>query len=373
MTAADPPVTAADREAALAKRMNGDGEKLAADERKPPRERSALAAAGIANFRRLAAEDAARKKGALATTATRSWVTAVEIEKTEIKVPKFAVEGLLPTGLSILAGRPKIGKSWLALHIADAISRGIPALGNIPTERGPVLYMALEDTVRRLQQRLRAVRQGEEPGVDLALATAWPRMDGDGLNKLEDELTRYTWKAIIIDTFQKIRPEQDSRASVYGNDYAAVQEIKALADRYETAILLLHHLRKGTSNDPVEEISGSTGLTGAVDTIWVLKRDRTQADGVLFVTGRDVEEQEIALQFDKATGLWTALGNAEEYRTTEERRAIRKALQEAGQPLTARQVAIELDKSYEAIRKTLQRMAADGTVAKKGLGKYAYL
>jgi predicted ATP-dependent serine protease len=299
-------------------------------------------------------------------------VTAVEVENTEIKVPKFAVEGLLPTGLTILGGRPKIGKSWLALHIADAISRSQPVLGNIPTVGGPVLYLALEDTIRRLQQRLRAVRQGADAGVNLALAVSWPRMDGDGLNKLEDELTRYAWQAIIIDTFQKIRPEQDSRASVYGNDYAAVQEIKALADKYQTAILMLHHLRKGTSNDPVEEISGSTGLTGAVDTIWVLKRDRTQADGVLFVTGRDIEEQEIALQFDKATGLWTALGDAEEYRTTEERRAIRKVLQEAAAPLTPKQVADVLDKPQAVVKKTLARMAAAGTVGKAGYGLYTY-
>jgi AAA domain len=368
MSADKHPVTAADRERALAERLNG--EKLAADKRGPPREPSALAAIGLANWKRLARENANGGKGLL--PATRSWVTAVEVENTEIKVPKFAVEGLLPTGLTILGGRPKIGKSWLALHIADAISRHQPALGNIPTVGGPVLYLALEDTVRRLQQRLRAVRQGADAGVDLALAVSWPRLDGDGLNKLEDELTRYAWQAVIIDTFQKIRPEQDSRASVYGNDYAAVQEIKALADKYQTAILMLHHLRKGTSNDPVEEISGSTGLTGAVDTIWVLKRDRTQADGVLFVTGRDIEEQEIALQFDKSTGLWTALGDAEEYRTTEERRAIRKVLQEAGDALTPKQIADTLDKPINTIKQTLRRMAEAGTVGKKGYGLYVY-
>jgi RecA-family ATPase len=368
MRASDEPlVTTADRERALAESMATGGSKLAADERRAPKQRSTLADAGWANWKRLNRAAAGRKEDEV-----RSWVTAVEIEETQMKMPKFAVQGLLPTGLTLLGGRPKIGKSWLALHIADAIARCQMALGNIATEGGPVLYLALEDTPRRLQQRLRAVRQGAEPGVNLALATSWPRLDGDGLNKLEGELMRYEWKAVIIDTFQKIRPDQDSRASVYGNDYAAVAEIKSLADKYETAILMLHHLRKGSSNDPVEEISGSTGLTGAVDTIWVLKRDRTQADGVLFVTGRDIEEQELALQFDKASGLWTALGDADEYRTTEERRAIRRVLQEAGQPMTPKQVADALDKPVSTVKQTMRRMAEAGTIGRKGYGQYVY-
>lgn len=309
--------------------------------------------------------------GAAGKREMRPWVTATEIEAATYKVPQFAVPGLIPVGLTILAGRPKIGKSWLALSIADCISRGVPAIGNIELTAGPVLYLALEDTQRRLQGRLRAVRQGAQPSVRLALATSWPRLDDGGLDQLEAEMDA-KWRLIIIDTFAKVRPDAKRDSGVYQADYDAVSGLKALADRHGTAIVLVHHLRKGGSNDPLEEVSGSTGLTGAVDSVLVLKRDRTQADGVLFATGRDIEERELALQFDKSTGLWTVLGDAAEYRDSQERRDIRKVLSEVGQPMTPKQVAAELDKPYEAVKKTMQRMAADGTVGKKGLGKYVY-
>src|SRR5262249_563219 len=149
------PVNSADREAALAAR-------LANDERTAAREPSKLAAAGVAAFRRQMAADAGNVAAEI-----RPWVTATALEGKTSTAPKFAVPGLVPHGLSILAGRPKIGKSWLALALADSVSRGALALGNIATERGPVLYLGLEDNLRRLQQRLRAVRQGADAGVDL--------------------------------------------------------------------------------------------------------------------------------------------------------------------------------------------------------------
>src|SRR5262249_8867377 len=224
----EPPVTSADRQAVLPARPANDAP-LA------PREPSKVGAAGWANWQRLTREAAGAQPEA------RPWLTATELESKTFTEPKFAVPGLVPHGLSILAGRPKIGKSWLALALADSVSRGALALGNIATERGPVLYLGLEDNLRRRPQRLRAGRQGARAGVDLALACNWPRFDSDGLNKLECELARIAWRLVVVDTFAKVRPEQDSRASIYDRDYAALSEVKALADRYGTAILLLHH------------------------------------------------------------------------------------------------------------------------------------
>jgi RecA-family ATPase len=280
--------------------------------------------------------------------------------------------GYLTEGLSVLAGRPKIGKSWLALGLADAIARGGAALGNIDVKAGSVLYLGLEDTQRRLQQRLRAVRQGLPASPKLDLATTWPRLDQGGHDQLKLWLSRHPdARLVIIDTFQKIRGKPPRRdAGVYETDSEAVAGIKALADEYGVAILAVLHLRKSAADDPLDEISGSTGLTGAVDSILILKRDRANADAVLFATGRDIEEIESALQFDPAKGAWTLLGGADEFRQSKERNAIIRLLLVADAPMSPKEIADALGKNISTLKTTLARMLAADLIKRADRGKY---
>jgi DNA-binding transcriptional ArsR family regulator len=300
--------------------------------------------------------------------------TAVDLMNREFPEPKWIVEGLLPEGLTLFAGPPKIGKSWLALSLCVATASAGHALGKIPVERGEALYVALEDTPRRLRSRLGMMLNGEAAPEGLHLATQWERLDQGGADQLENWLLGMPkCRLIIIDTLQRLRPPQQGNRGLYEQDYATLAYLKSLADTCGVAIVVVHHLRKGSSDDPLEEVSGTTGLTGAADTIWTLKRDRGRADAVLFSTGRDIDESETALQFDKGLGLWTLLGDAEEYRMTHERGKIIEILKQSGEPMTPKGIAEILGKTRESVQFLISKLVEEGSVEKVGYGQYTYV
>ena len=260
----------------------------------------------------------------------------------ELPPVRWAIPDILPEGLTLLAGKPKLGKSWLALSTALAIAAGGVALGTQPVTRGEVLYLALEDNARRLQARSKQLltsMTGVPQGIDFALS--WPRLDAGGVDCLEAYLKAHPdVRLVVIDTWAKIAPRANNRScSQYAGDYEALTPLKALADTYHVSILAVHHLRKMGSSDVLDEITGSIGITGAVDGTLILKRERGQQDATLFVTGRDVEqEQHLALSFDATTALWKLEGNAEEVGRTRERQEILHLLTEhtAERPVSTR-------------------------------------
>lgn len=302
--------------------------------------------------------------------------TGAQLLKMQLPDPNWVVPGLLPEGFSFLAGNPKLGKSWLALGIAIATATGGAVLGSIQVERGDVLYLALEDTDRRLQSRLRKILGEGARDADLSrleFAIEWPRNDMGGVTKIERWLQEHPEaKLIVIDTFQKIRGNgASSNSNAYGADYDAVGALKLLADRYGVAILAVHHRKKGEGMDDLESISGSYGLTGAADGIWSLKRERGRADATLFVTGRDVDEQELALKWDALIGCWSVMGEASEYRLSQERAEILDALRVAARPLAPKEMHdMGIGTSYAAVKQTLWQMSKDGQLRNDG-GKYA--
>jgi hypothetical protein len=136
--------------------------------------------------------------------------TAADLHTMELPEPKWAVDGIVPAGLSLLAGKPKLGKSWLALVIAVAVAMGGVALGSVQVEAGAVLYLALEDTKRRLKDRLAklAARQGIAAWpATLHLASACPRQDKGGLYALAEWLNDHPQaRLVVIDTWPRFRP-----------------------------------------------------------------------------------------------------------------------------------------------------------------------
>jgi hypothetical protein len=298
-------------------------------------------------------------------------VSADALLAREFKEPKFAVPGIVPEGCSLLAGKPKSGKSWLVLGLGEAVASGGIALASVQCEPGPVLYLALEDTDRRLWGRLRAILQGRAPPAELDIATRWKPMDEGGLDDLRAWLDAHpNARLVIIDTLAKVRGKPDRAKGVYAQDYDAISPLKALADDYNVPFLLVHHQRKEKADDPLETISGTAGLTGAVDTVLVLKSDPGSPYGVLYVRGRDIEESQSAMQFDKETGRWTKLGSAEDFRKSQERKEIIRLLIDAGQPMSPAAVAKELGKKGSTVRMMLKRMAAAGEVVALGNGSY---
>lgn len=207
---------------------------------------------------------------------------------------QFLVPGLLPQGTHLLCGSPKVGKSWFALWLALRLAKGEPVFGR-QTEPCGVLYLALEDPMARLRDRL--YRLTDTAPERLRLAN-----ESDLLgNGLEEQLIRhvgkYSTRLVIIDTLQMVRG-RDTGGSVYRADYADIGALKNLAETYDFTLLLVHHLRKMTDGDPFNMVSGSNGLSGAVDSTFILSReDRCGDTATLSVTGRDIVTQSFRLAF----------------------------------------------------------------------------
>jgi DNA-binding Lrp family transcriptional regulator len=298
--------------------------------------------------------------------------TDAELVATEFPPPRWAVLGLISEGLNILAGAPKLGKSWLSLGLGAAVSLGEPALGSIPVEQGPVLYLALEDTGLRLQKRRRTMlAAGGRPSLHLRLRVACPLWSAGGEAEIAAWLDEHPdARLVIIDTFEKIRGRSGSSGSAYADDYIAAGRIKALADAYGVPVLLVHHVRKAAADDFLATVSGTNGIAGAADTILVLERPRGEADGVLHVTGRDVEEADHAMNFDPTTGAWTKLGGpAGDYLLSDTRALITRFLRDypSRKP---KEIADALQLPPATVRQTCKRMVAAGQLRVDGSGHY---
>jgi RecA-family ATPase len=231
-------------------------------------------------------------------------ITAAELDDIDIPPLSWAVSGLFPEGFGILAAAPKIGKSWLVLSLGLSVASGTSFLG-VPLEQRPVLYLALEDSHRRLQERQRRVLDGRSAPEALLLRT-------DPLDAMEVAKQFATDQAgknplLIIDTLARIRPPRGPRADLYREDYQFGSSLKAIADLGAT-VLGVHHTRKGESDDFLESASGSNGLMGAADFVMVLARERTNSNALLSITGRDVTEAAYPLVFND--GLWSPNGTS---------------------------------------------------------------
>ncbi len=293
--------------------------------------------------------------------------TLQELLARQLPPIQWAIPDMLPEGLTLLAGKPKLGKSWLALSVSLAVAAGGVALGTYPVTQGEVLYLALEDNERRLQSRAQQLLASlSSVPNSMAFELRWPRLDQGGLLHLEEYLQAHPQvRLLVIDTWARVSPKaQHRQRSQYEDEYEALTPLKYLADTYRVSILAIHHLRKMRGEDVLDEITGSIGLTGAVDGALILKRERGQHEASLFVTGRDIkQEQQLALRFDAQTALWTLVGNAEEVRRTKERQDILDLLSEQfPEGMSPRQVAEALDKNYHTTRCLLRKMEVAGEI-----------
>ena len=211
-----------------------------------------------------------------------------------LEKPSFVVDGLIPTGLILFCGSQKIGKSWLMLKLCLCVSQGIP-LWDMPTREGDVLYLCLEDTFCRIQDRL--FRLTDEASSRLHFAVASDKLSDGLIVQLEDYLKEYPdSRLIVIDTLQKVRTA--SKDNAYASDYGDISLIKDFADRHSLAVIVVHHIRKQNDSDVFNKVSGTTGLTGSADATFVLQQESRASNAAkLYVTGRDTPYQEFTLRF----------------------------------------------------------------------------
>ena len=235
-------------------------------------------------------------------------ITAEDLQNRTYEPTHFLADELIPEGLHILAGAPKIGKSWLALWLCLCVSQGQP-LWNFAVTQGDVLYLSLEDSYRRIQSRLFDLTEDAPPTLHFAIMADTLK---HGLEQqIEQFLTEHpATRLVVIDTLQRVR-SAGGDSNLYANDYQDVGLLKQLADKHHIAILLIHHLRKLHDDDPMNMISGSTGLSGAADSAFVLQKNARSANAAsLHCTGRDIPDRTLKLELGEDDHVWKLLSDS---------------------------------------------------------------
>jgi hypothetical protein len=299
----------------------------------------------------------------------RCW-TGPELSETDFPPLQWIVPDLVPAGLSLLVGAPKVGKSWAGLDIALAVASGGMALGGIAVEGGAVLFLALEDGPRRLADRQELLLGSQRPSERFHAYTDWPK-------GLDAARAAWQWCAdhpevrlVVVDTLARVRPARTRGGNGYDEDTAALVPWQQLAERFGIAVVIVHHDRKaGDGGDFVDAVSGTHGLAGVADTTLVLDRARMEDYGRLRLTGRDVSERELVLR--RVGPTWMVHdGPMPDPDLGSTSAGIVTWLASRGAGRGAAEVALGTGEDPEKCRRYLARLVDSGRITKTGRGLY---
>jgi RecA-family ATPase len=203
-----------------------------------------------------------------------------------------------------VAGKPKIGTSWFALLMALKVAAGQTFLG-YPTEGGEVLYLALTDNERRVQDRARILGANQLPGMErLHHRIDWSTLDRGGLDEFEEWIRDHSsTKLIVIDTFEAIRSNMAGKGI---EEDAFLSGLQQLAIESGIGLILIHHLCKEAADDWREQLCGSKAVKAAAHALLGLYRKRGQMDATLRLFSKDAPQFDLALRFNG--GLWESMG-----------------------------------------------------------------
>jgi hypothetical protein len=284
-------------------------------------------------------------------------ISASEILNIEYPEPLWLIPNLLPIGLTIFGGRPKLGKSWLVLYAAKLISTGNCVLfGEVLEEPRKVLYLALEDSRRRLQARMKQQRwSGDEKNVDFLTMKEFANDMGNlltgGADRLRLVIDRGKYDLVLLDTLTKACFHDQNKNELMAQILSPLQS-QAMENEFSYVVIDHHNKRKMTSvTDVLADIMGSTSKGATLDTAWGLYRDRADRKAELLVTGRDVDDRNLTQTFDVTTGIWEFEGETQAIKLTKARKKYVEFIQDNDGKATAKQVANALDITPQAARK----------------------
>lgn len=298
-------------------------------------------------------------------------ISARELVQLTFPQLQWAIPRLLPEGLALLAGKPKFGKSYLAIQMAIAVAIGDgAAFGLLGIDRGDVLVCALEDSQRRLKERLLRMYPFGNVPERLHFATAWPRSGKGGVEKLDAWCDKYPeTRLVILDTWRAIKPPAGRGPSYDEDATAAAPLLEFVKRRPGIAVVVVHHVRKAEADDVFDTISGTHGLTGIFDTLMVLARHGAGAK--LAAQGRDLDSYEKGLERDRRTGGWIVKGEVVPLAKTAERQELLDLLAKAEGPLSLSEIAEAVGKKPDAVRHLLKPLVEESSIYQPGHGLYA--
>ena len=293
--------------------------------------------------------------------------TAAELMKLKFPEPKWLIDDLLPEGVTVLSGAPKIGKSWLSLQIALSISTSGRLFGSTSSTGKRVLLLALEDNSRRLQERI--IKSTLPASDKFVLTTEWTT----GITGLKTYLEQsLPFDLCIIDTFGVFLPGQDTKGrNAYDADVARMRQIHMLCKATGTSLLLIHHDKQGDDGDWANKMNGSSGIIGTADTLMRLSvQQRGEKKAKLQVTGRDVEDIELSLKLNEEVMHWQIDKNQDETPLTGLQKSVLDLVSEEPTSTKSSIIASKLNKEQSQISDILKKLKVKGYIYNPQYGEY---
>src|ERR1017187_4346362 len=292
-------------------------------------------------------------------------ITGTELYAGQVVRLRPLLEGLIWDGLTMIVAKPKAGKSYFMLQAAVHVAGGPAIEGVTALDHGPVLYGAFEEPQARTMARLRQVAPAGEWADSLHFVYDLLPLMGGGAEQLGALVEQLRPRMVVLDTLTALIKGGGKRESdVFRSQYAEVSVVRKIAEASHTAVVLVHHARKGMADTAIESVAGTGGIAAAVDTLWCLKR-KPEGEATLEVIGREAEEKTYALKFEQNPFGWRVLGDDAAQLLNAERRQVLELLREEG-ALSPAQIAAELAKGRPAVRMLLKRMREDNQVRKQG-------
>ena len=294
--------------------------------------------------------------------------TATELMEMSFPPAEWLIDELLPEGLTVLSGAPKIGKSWLSLQIALAVTTSSPLFGRKPPSDKHVLLLALEDNERRLQDRI--TKCGIAPSDKLNLTTRWDI----GIPGLKDFLLEHPEIGLcIIDTLAVFSPSQDAKGrNAYDADVARMRQLHELGRDTNASLLLIHHDKQGEDSDWANKMNGSNGIIGTADTLIRLSvQKRGSMQGKLEVTGRDVEDVALNLKLNKEIMHWEIDKSQDDSQLTALQKSVLELVLPVPASIRSSTIAQKLGKEQSQISDILKKLTDRGYIFSPDYSEYS--
>ena len=287
--------------------------------------------------------------------------TLDELLDADFPEPTWTVPDYIPVGLVSLAGRPKIGKSWMALQLAIAKGSGGYFLGKV-VEKGGVLYLAFEDHGRRLKSRINQI--GGKRGAPITFKTDFRPLDGDGLNDLYIEIASGQYQLIIVDTFGRSLTAGKLEIKDYSDNVAILSPLQRMAQKHAVTILLVDHHSKINGDNPITDLIGSIGKSATFDCVIGLYKEQGKQGAKLMIVGRDQDDVDLAIEFDPVTGCWQSLGDRRSVFEQSVLDAI-KSLVKQGELATTKAISDHIGTNYQGnVSRAITALLADNKIKK---------
>jgi len=313
-------------------------------------------------------------------TALPRTVTAAELQKKDVPPLEYIIDDLMSTGCYLLAGAPKSRKSFLALHLALNVAQGTKVFERFDVLQSTgVLYLDLEMSENSVHRRVANMVHGKTWPTNLyfGFGDDWPWRGSEAGDHLELWLDAHMdVRVVIIDVLAQWKEAVDPRTPVYTADYDALKKIQRLATRRNICIIVVHHTNKTKmlkGDNPFDKISGSTGIQGAVDAMWLLTKDPdNQYNTVLQMVDRNIHDTDrVDLTWDDYLGAHAVDQKLRLLQSTSvERRQIYDVLIGEGYAMTPTEIAAKIGKTPDTTRKLLGRLVQDKLVEKTSYGQY---